>query len=102
MAHLQNEESYKITKKSDIYMLGVLMWEISKSRPPFEPPKEICQLSELTIDMINDARVEFIEKSQMAYIDLYTDCWQDNLQKRPTIQEIVKRLEKSKIPEMNG
>ncbi|KAF0520689.1 kinase-like domain-containing protein [Gigaspora margarita] len=75
MAHFQNEETYKITKKSDIYMLGVLMWEISKSRPPFEPPKEICQLSELTIDMLNDAKVEFIEKSQMTYIDLYTGMY---------------------------
>ncbi|CAG8769355.1 2202_t:CDS:2 [Gigaspora margarita] len=69
----QLADAIKITKKSDIYMLGVLMWEISKSRPPFEPPKEICQLSELTIDMLNDARVEFIEKSQMTYIDLYTE-----------------------------
>ncbi|CAG8756342.1 1606_t:CDS:2, partial [Dentiscutata erythropus] len=71
MTHFQNEESYSVTKKTDIYMLGVLMWEISKNRPPFKPPKEICQLSELTIDMLNDARVEFIEKAQMAYIALY-------------------------------
>ncbi|CAG8616907.1 12341_t:CDS:2, partial [Racocetra fulgida] len=60
-----------VTKKSDVYSLGVLMWEISKSRPPFKPTNEICQLSELTIDMLNDASVDFIEKAQTAYIALY-------------------------------
>ncbi|CAG8459562.1 9038_t:CDS:2 [Cetraspora pellucida] len=72
MTHFQTEELYRVAKKSDIYSLGILMWEISKSRPPFKPTKEICQLSELTIDMLNDASIDFIEKAQTAYIALYS------------------------------
>ncbi|CAG8503791.1 15158_t:CDS:10 [Dentiscutata erythropus] len=36
------QETYKIKKESDIYSLGVLLWEISSLRPPFDKYKDIA------------------------------------------------------------
>ena len=30
-----NSENYKLNKKSDVYSVGVLMWQISSGRRPF-------------------------------------------------------------------
>ncbi|CAG8494307.1 35751_t:CDS:2 [Gigaspora margarita] len=37
--HLQNLETYKLNKSSDIYSIGVLLWEISSGVIPFIPFK---------------------------------------------------------------
>jgi len=30
-----NDQNYKLDKRSDIYSIGVLMWQITSGRPPF-------------------------------------------------------------------
>ncbi|RHZ46876.1 hypothetical protein Glove_606g76 [Diversispora epigaea] len=37
--YLQNQMKYKRNKASDIYSLGVLFWELSSGRPPFNYSK---------------------------------------------------------------
>ncbi|PKY18540.1 kinase-like protein, partial [Rhizophagus irregularis] len=62
---------YKKVKKSDIYSLGVLLWEISSGRPPFSDcPRDLIK------DHIKDGnREEPIEGTPTEYRKLYQECW---------------------------
>src|SRR6185369_12033538 len=42
-----NNNHYKINKKSDVYSVGVLLWEISSGQKPFESYDEIRLLGEI-------------------------------------------------------
>ncbi|CAG8724646.1 20420_t:CDS:2 [Cetraspora pellucida] len=95
---LQSKYPYEISKKSDIYSLGILIWMISSGRPPFEA---VDQISELVFNILSGVRESPIEGTPLAYITLYTDCWQDDPEKRPNIQE-VSSLINYKILQQSG
>jgi hypothetical protein len=48
-----NDHSYDLTKKSDIYSLAVLFWQLTSCRPPFEFETDIG----FEIRIINDKRM---------------------------------------------
>ncbi|RIB17099.1 kinase-like domain-containing protein [Gigaspora rosea] len=101
---LQYEE-YKVSKKSDIYSLGILLWEISSGYPPFETINGTDDPSELMITVLYGVREKFIEGTPISYAILYNDCWQKDPARRPSIQEIslsFERLKTESIHEGNG
>ncbi|EXX70275.1 Skt5p [Rhizophagus irregularis DAOM 197198w] len=59
-----NSEPYTLNKMSDIYSLGVLLWEISSGQPPFK-----------------DELYEFLH-----------ECWDSEPDNRPIIHQVVSRL----------
>ncbi|CAG8691989.1 8123_t:CDS:10 [Dentiscutata erythropus] len=83
---LMNSENklQEINKESDIYSLGVLLWEISSLRLPFED----ADRSGLYIKMLNGCRETPIEGTPPQYSALYTECWHDDPKKRPTIDKV--------------
>ncbi|CAG8818728.1 27561_t:CDS:10, partial [Gigaspora margarita] len=87
---LKNSEQklQEISKECDIYSLGVLLWEISSLRPPFEEEDR----TSLLMNILDGHRETPIVGTPQQYSDLYIECWQDNPKKRPTIDKVVDEL----------
>lgn len=86
--HMQ--KGYKRFKSSDIFSFGVLLWEISAcGKIPFAELSDFMIMAKL----VNGIREQRVNPTPDEYYDLYTECWDDNPEKRPKIDEIVKILE---------
>ena len=77
--YLRNLLLYKRSKASDIYSLGVLLWEISSGRPPN---------LEITKIIKNGEREVPIKGTPEDYIIIYSNAWKDDPNQRPTIKNI--------------
>ncbi|CAB4413902.1 unnamed protein product [Rhizophagus irregularis] len=91
------ESPYILDEKSDVYSIGVLLWEISSGHPPFE---EIEQYA-LMLKVLQGIREKPIPDTPTEYVDLYTECWDGEPDKRPVMSEVVIRL-KSFMDDMNN
>jgi serine/threonine protein kinase len=62
-------KSYKPNKKSDVYSVGVLMWQISSGRQPFNtgPDYDVG----LSLAIANGEREEIIDGTPIEYSNLY-------------------------------
>lgn len=69
---------YCLDEKSDVYSLGVLMWEISSGQPPFnfQSPEQVISL------ITNNKREMPIYGTPIKYVSLYRECWQQDPQQR--------------------
>ncbi|POG79122.1 kinase-like domain-containing protein [Rhizophagus irregularis DAOM 181602=DAOM 197198] len=84
-----NQYQYSLNKKSDIYSIGILLWEISSGRPPF------CNESydvDLAMKILQGLRETPIPNTPDDYVMTYTDCWNDKPENRPTINQVVTKL----------
>ncbi|RGB37538.1 kinase-like domain-containing protein [Rhizophagus diaphanus] len=81
--------SYSRNKKSDIYSIGVLLWEISSCRPPFEG--QYNQYG-LVNQILQGLRETPLPNTPEDYKRIYTDCWEYEPDDRPDIREVVNRL----------
>ncbi|CAG8520197.1 4919_t:CDS:2, partial [Cetraspora pellucida] len=81
--YLQNLQNYKLNKSSDVYSIGVL-WKLSSGAIPFRSklPYDFNLLSEI----IHGRRESAVFGTPILYIKIYTECWQHDSYKRPTIQ----------------
>ncbi|GES93543.1 kinase-like domain-containing protein [Rhizophagus clarus] len=81
---------YLLNKKSDVYSIGVLLWEISSGRPPFHDciPYGIG----LAIKISQGHRETPISETSKDYIKIYTDCWNIEPDNRPTINQVIDEL----------
>ncbi|RHZ89782.1 hypothetical protein Glove_11g46 [Diversispora epigaea] len=86
--YLRNQSTYKRSKASDIYSLGVLLWEISSGRPP---NLEIIKI------IIDCERERPINGTPEDYIIIYSNAWKDDPNQRPTIKNIFDSLENIKL-----
>src|SRR4051812_24258676 len=83
---LKNKSKHDI--KGDIYSLGVILWEISaEGRTPFPESDyltvyHICQ----------GAREAPMDGTPNAYVNIYTECWDGDPEKRPCLAEVLRRL----------
>ncbi|EXX54171.1 uncharacterized protein OCT59_027379 [Rhizophagus irregularis] len=88
---------YSLNKKSDVYSIGVLLWEISSGRPPFGD--ELNDLG-LAMAIFQGLREKPIPDTPEEYIKIYTDCWNIEPDNRPTINQVVNEL-KAKMTKEN-
>ncbi|RIB10107.1 kinase-like domain-containing protein [Gigaspora rosea] len=83
------DPSYKSDFKSDIYSLGVILWEISSCRPPFET---INDGYAITIHVYQGGRENPVQGTPLEYEKLYKECWDDDPEKRPSAKLVIERL----------
>ncbi|CAB4440457.1 unnamed protein product [Rhizophagus irregularis] len=80
---------YSLNKKSDVYSIGILLWEISSGRPPFcNEPYDVG----LAMEILHGLREKPIPNTPEDYIKIYTDCWNTEPDNRPTINQVTAKL----------
>jgi hypothetical protein len=68
-----NDLNYKLNKKSDVYSIGVLMWQISSGYQPFSAKGANNNYdARLILPIVNGKREEIIEGTPIEYSNLYT------------------------------
>ena len=75
---------------SDIYSLGVLLWEISSGQSPF---KDESNYTIITAILSGD-REERAPNTPDKYYMLYNQCWRDNPEERHSVEYVYNVLEK--------
>ncbi|CAJ0867667.1 12270_t:CDS:2, partial [Entrophospora sp. SA101] len=68
--YLKNPNGYTRNKKSDIYSIGILFWEISSGKVPFE--SETSAGFSFVFSIVNGKREKIIEGSPRKYVEIYT------------------------------
>lgn len=75
-------------KRSDIYSLGILFWEITSGRPPYRDIGEPSIIYEVS----KGYREKSIEGTPSDYKKLYKKCWNGNPNRRPKINGVYNIL----------
>ncbi|POG69986.1 kinase-like domain-containing protein [Rhizophagus irregularis DAOM 181602=DAOM 197198] len=78
---------------SDVYSIGMLMWEISSGQPPFINFENDYYLA---MNIINGMRPKIVPGTPLEYKKLMEQCWDADTTKRPDINTLD-----NKIDEMN-
>ena len=87
------DPKYKKDKKSDIYSLGVLFWELSSGCPPFIDFSRELLGHHIGIMGLRETPVE---NTPLEYQDLYQQCWNGEPDLRPDINKVYEELNKLK------
>src|SRR2546423_6530900 len=61
-------QTYSLNEKSDVYSIGVLLWEISSSHPPFSEPYDVG----LAMGILQGLREVPIPNTPEDYVKIYT------------------------------
>ncbi|CAB4414886.1 unnamed protein product [Rhizophagus irregularis] len=85
----EEDKQIEKLKKSDIYSIGVLFWELSSGKKPFADITYDLSLAER---IAQGSREKIVEGTPEGYSVLYSKCWDPDPDERPTIEEIVNTL----------
>ncbi|RGB35200.1 kinase-like domain-containing protein [Rhizophagus diaphanus] len=77
------------TKAADIYSFGIIMWEFTSGIPAFNDRSHDFDLS---LDICRGLRPKIVEGTLPVYVRLMKRCWDSDLNKRPTTDELVEIL----------
>ncbi|POG77710.1 kinase-like domain-containing protein, partial [Rhizophagus irregularis DAOM 181602=DAOM 197198] len=83
---------FSLNEKSDIYSIGVLFWEISSGQPPFYSKGEQYHDIDLALEISQGLREEPVPDTPEDLVEIYTECWNGEPDKRPNINQVVERL----------
>ncbi|KFP76929.1 Receptor-interacting serine/threonine-protein kinase 1, partial [Acanthisitta chloris] len=81
----------KPVEKSDVYSFGIVIWAIFANKEPYENGINETQIC---FGIMNGNRPdikEIVDKCPAEIIDLMTQCWEQESEKRPTFAEISER-----------
>ncbi|KAF0500217.1 kinase-like protein [Gigaspora margarita] len=83
------DTKFKREKLSDIYSLGVIFWELSSGRPPFKD----MTLPAIILHVSSGKRESPIDGTPNDFIDLYREAWNDYMNSRPDIANVLRKLD---------
>ncbi|RIB10104.1 kinase-like domain-containing protein [Gigaspora rosea] len=83
--------SYARNKKSDIYSFGVILWEISSGKQPFQ---SFTSIEAIAIHVFQGHREKPVDDTPIQYAELYMQCWDDNPEKRPEMKTVFDKINK--------
>ncbi|KAF8958591.1 Nuclear receptor sub 2 group C member 2 [Entomortierella lignicola] len=91
----KNGTRYSI--ECDIYALGMVFWEISSGRPPFDNLIAACSVEDGTLaslaqNIVSGRRERPVLGTDPIFEDLYTRCWHPNPLERPSIDWVIQTL----------
>ena len=75
----------KNTKQSDVYSIGMLMWEIFAGRPPFD---DIAHDADLIFRICEGLRPQILPSMPEDYAQMMQKCWDTDPSKRPTMEDL--------------
>ncbi|RGB23565.1 kinase-like domain-containing protein, partial [Rhizophagus diaphanus] len=75
----------KFTKEADIYSLGMVMWELTTGRKPFD---NVEHDHTLIYKILYGERPRITEDIPKCYASLMKSCWDSDPKKRPSIKKI--------------
>ncbi|PKC63497.1 kinase-like protein [Rhizophagus irregularis] len=79
------------TQAADIYSFAMIMWEFSSLQPPFG---KFAHDHHLLIDICrNHLRPTITNATPRCWIDLMQQCWEPDPTKRPTVLQVLEKLE---------
>ncbi|RGB29908.1 kinase-like domain-containing protein [Rhizophagus diaphanus] len=86
----KKKQIYKLNEKSDVYGIGVLLWVISSGQQPFGGINNYNL--DLIMEISKGLRETPIPHTPREYVNIYTECWNGEPEKRPTMQQVVAKL----------
>ncbi|CAI2200746.1 7128_t:CDS:2, partial [Funneliformis geosporum] len=84
-------QQYKLNEKSDVYSVGVLLWELSSGSPPFNVKGEVYNIG-FAIEFSRGLREKIVPGTPKDYGKIYTDCWDNEPDNRPAMNKVVDEL----------
>ena len=82
------------TKVADIYSFSIIMWEMTSGIPAFN---DISHGYYLALKICQGLRPKIIKDTKSEYAELMKKCWDSDLNKRPTADELEKCLRNRKL-----
>ncbi|CAB4440453.1 unnamed protein product [Rhizophagus irregularis] len=83
------KQQYTLNEKSDVYSIGVLLWEISSGQKPFS---NVPYDFSLALQISRGLRENIVPDTPIYYSRLYTECWDNDPSNRPTTKQVVEIL----------
>ncbi|RIB01226.1 kinase-like domain-containing protein [Gigaspora rosea] len=83
-------ENGKRDRKSDIYSLGVLLWELTSGVPPFHNFGTLI----IVIKISKNEREKVVPNTPTNYVNLYKKCWSTDPNNRPELKDVLFELKK--------
>src|SRR5947199_9310659 len=86
----------KNTKESDVYSVGMLMWEIFAGHPPFD---DEAHDAGLILKVCEGLRPQILPEIPDDYVQMMQKCWDVDPYKRPTVDDLW-RFAENKLKEI--
>ncbi|RIA92605.1 kinase-like domain-containing protein [Glomus cerebriforme] len=86
---------YNLTKKSDIYSLGVLLWQLTSCSSPFgfaEIEDDHAKIISLQLDILKGERENPVPHTNRKFVEVFQKCWQLEPDERSDIHEVISEL----------